>query len=102
MNKNINTIVKWGDRICASLECNGRRLATVNGSCFASLEGVKRVLLEMAGSYEGMAVITVRNCTAGWRDVTALATMRRRVSTPRVEASSMPRRGKQYLIPWAS
>ena len=36
MNKNIINIVNYGDRICASLECNGRRLASINGSCFSA------------------------------------------------------------------
>ena len=79
MNKNIINIVNYGDRICASLECNGRRLASINGSCFSSLDAVKSALLELAGRYVGMAVLTVRNCTQGWRDVTAMATMRRPV-----------------------
>ena len=96
MNKNINNIVNFGDKIFATLECNGRRLASVNGSQFASLDAVKRALVSLAGRYAGMAVLTVRNCTRGWRDVTALATMRR----PAV--SRVPRVGAQYLIPWAS
>ena len=89
MNKNISNIVNLGDSICATLECNGRRLASVNGSNFNSL----------AGRYVGMAVLTVRNCTQGWRDVTALATMRR-AAAPIPTAA--PRVGAQYLIPWAS
>ena len=96
MNKNIINIVNYGDRICASLECNGRRLASVDGMQFTSIDAVKRALLNLAGNYAGMAVMTVRNCTRGWRDVTALATMRR----PAV--SRVPRVGAQYLIPWAS
>lgn len=90
--------VNQGDRICASLECGGRRLASVNGSDFDSLDAVKRVLLDLAGHYAGVAVMTVRNCTQGWRDVTTMATMRR-AAQPAVTA---PRVGAQYLIPWAS
>lgn len=99
MNKDISNIVNLGDRICATLECNGRRLASVNGSNFNSLEAVRRALLDLAGRYVGMAVLTVRNCTQGWRDVTALATMRR-AAAPIPTAA--PRVGAQYLIPWAS
>ena len=103
MNKNINNIVNCGDKICATLECNGRRLAAVNGMDFSSLEAVKRALLELAGHYTGMAVLTVRNCTQGWRDVSALVTMRRPViSLPQAAVASAPRMGNQYLIPWAS
>ena len=102
MKTNINNIVNCGDHICATLDCNGRRLASVNGSDFPSLEAVKRALLDMAGRYAGMAVITVRNCSQGWRDVTALATMRRHVATPQPAVVTMPRMGAQYLIPWAS
>lgn len=99
MNKNFNNIVNCDDQIIATLECNGRCLASVNGTGFSSLEAVKRALLELAGRYVGMAVVTVRNCTQGWRDVAALATMRRPVA---VLNPSMPRVGAQYLIPWAS
>ena len=103
MNKNISNIVNLGDRICATLECNGRRLASVNGSNFNSLEAVRRALLDLAGRYVGMAVMTVRNCTQGWRDVTALATMRRTAVAPhQVIPTATPRMGAQYLIPWAS
>ena len=103
MKKNINLIVNRGDLICATLDCNGRRLASVNSTDFTSIEGVKRSLLDMAGRYVGMAVLTVRNCTQGWRDVSALATMRRSVllQQPAV-AVSAPHVGGQYLIPWAS
>ena len=41
MNKNIANIVNCGDRICATLDCHGRRLASVNGTCFSSL-GTKK------------------------------------------------------------
>lgn len=96
MNTNISNIVTCGDHICATLECNGRRLASVDGMQFTNIDAVKRALLNLAGHYAGMAVMTVRNCTRGWRDVTALATMR----CPAV--SRVPRVGAQYLIPWAS
>ena len=103
MNCNIINIVNRGDKICATLECNGRCLASVNGFNFSSLEAVKRALLDLAGHYAGMAVMTVRNCTQGWRDVTALATMRRRILNPQPNVSSPALRvGDQILIPWAS
>lgn len=102
MKKDIINIVNRGDHICATLECNGRRLASVNGTDYSSLEAVKRALLDMAGRYVGLAVLTVRNCTQGWRDVTALATMRRPVATPSPAVAAAPRVGSQYLIPWAS
>ena len=101
MNKNISYIVNSGDRICATLDCNGRRLASVNGTNFDSLDAVKRALLNLAGRYVGMAIITVRNCTRGWRDVAALATMRRGMAMPSVSVTP-PKVGAQYLIPWAS
>ncbi len=103
MKTNFNNIVNRGDRICASLECNGHRLASVNGSDFPSLDAVKRSLLDLAGRYMGMAVMTVRNCTQGWRDVTALATIRRPalVQQPALKVTA-PRAGAQYLIPWGS
>ena len=102
MNKRLTNIVSFGDRICATLECNGHRLASVNGANFSSLADVKAALLDLAGRYVGMAVITVRNCTQGWRDVTALATMRRPVATTSSTVASPLHVGSQYLIPWAS
>ena len=102
MNKNISNIVNIGDRICATLECNGRRLASVNGMNFPSLEAVKRALIDLAGHYAGMAILTVRNCTQGWRDVTAMATMRRAACAQSTVPAASPRLGRQYLIPWAS
>lgn len=102
MKTNMTNIVNSDDRICASLDCNGRRLASVNGAGFSSLEAVKSALLDMAGRYAGMAVITVRNCTQGWRDVTALATMRRPAAALQPAVAAAPRVGSQYLIPWAS
>ena len=70
MNRNLNNIVNYGDKICATLECHGRCLARVNGMGFTGIDAVKRALLDLAGHYVGMAVLTVRNCTQGWRDVT--------------------------------
>ena len=102
MNKNVNNNVNYGDCICATLECNGNRLASITGVNFTSLDDVKRALLELAGRFAGVAVLTVRNCTQGWRDVTALATMRRPAAAMQPAAISQPRIGHQYLIPWAS
>ena len=99
MNKNISNIVNLGDSICATLDCGGRRLASVNGINFTSLDAVKRALLDLAGRYVGMAVITVRNCTQGWRDITHLATMRRPAT---MLQPVTPHVGDQYVIPWAS
>ena len=98
MNKNIMNIVNIGDRICATLECNGRRLASISGTHFASLDAVRQALISLAG----IAVLTVRNCTQGWRDVTALATMRRPAALAQPAVAAAPRMGSQYLIPWAS
>ena len=107
MNKNVYNNVNYGDCICATLECNGNRLASITGVNFTSLDDVKRALLELAGRFAGVAVLTVRNCTQGWRDVTALATMRRPAAAMQPTAMqpaaiSQPRIGHQYLIPWAS
>lgn len=102
MNKNIMNIVNIGDRICATLECNGRRLASISGTHFASLDAVRQALISLAGRYAGIAVLTVRNCTQGWRDVTALATMRRPAASTQPAVAAAPRMGSQYLIPWAS
>lgn len=102
MNHNINNTVSPGDRIFATLDCQGNRLASINGSCFDSLDAVRSALLQVAGRYEGMAIITVRNSSQGWRDVSALATMRRMPFTFQEPQATSPRAGAQYLIPWAS
>lgn len=102
MNKNISNIVNCGDQIIATLECNGRCLASVKGNHFVSLEAVKLALVNLAGHYAGLAVLTIRNCTCGWREVTALATMRRPVAATSLNTSTVPHVGAQYQIPWAS
>ena len=102
MNNNITNIVNCGDRICATLDCNGRCLASVNGMNFASLDAVKRALINLAGHFAGMAILTVRNCTQGWRDVSSLATMRRAATIPQPATTTAPHVGAQYIIPWAS
>ena len=99
MKKNEMNIVNSGDKICATLVCNGRRLASVEGVDFNGLEAVKRSLLDLAGRFAGMALLTVRNCTQGWRQVVPVATMR--CSTLSAPADA-PRVGSQYIIPWAS
>ena len=101
MEKNLTNIVDCDDRICASLECNGRRLVSINATGFTSMETIKRAVLDLAGRFAGVAVLTVRNCTQGWRDVTALASMRNAVPAMQ-PARNTPRNGNQYLIPWAS
>ena len=63
MNTSIINLISCGDRIIATLDCNGRRLASINGTHFSSLEAVKRALISLAGTYAGIAVLTVRNCT---------------------------------------
>ena len=99
MKKNEMIIVNSGDKICATLEYNGRRLASVEGIDFNGLEAVKRALLGLAGRFAGMALLTVRNCTQGWRQVMPVSTMRR----PALAAQpACPRVGDQYMIPWAS
>lgn len=102
MNTSIINSVNLGDSIIATLDCNGHRLASVNGTQFSSLEAVKRALISLAGTYAGMAVLTVRNCTRGWRNVSALATLRRPVVAPAPAVAAAPHIGSQYLIPWAS
>ncbi|MBR4829727.1 MAG: hypothetical protein IKZ92_08000 [Muribaculaceae bacterium] len=101
MNKNLTNNVHCGDDIRATLDCNGRCLAKVSGMAFTSLDEVKRTLLDLAGRYTGMALLTVRNCTQGWRDVSAVATLRR-PTLPQHPVDSAPQIGGQYLIPWAS
>ena len=101
MEKNLTNIVNRDDMICASLECKGRRLASINATGFSSLETVKRALLDLAGLYAGMAVLTIRNCTQGWRNVTTIASMRNAVLAMS-PATTAPHQGNQYLIPWAS
>ena len=101
MEKILTNNVNCDDRICASLECNGRRLATINATGFSSMETIKRAILDLAGRFAGVAVLTVRNCTQGWRDVSALASMRGAVPAMQ-PACTAPHRGSQYLIPWAS
>lgn len=101
MKRNLTNNVTCGDWICATLVCNGRRLASVEGTQFSGLDAVKRALVDIAGQFVGMAVLTVLNRTQGWRDVTALASMRRQAA-PAVAATAPVSGSGQYTIPWAS
>ena len=47
MNKYINNIVNPSDHICATLECAGRRLASINGMNLNSLDAIRRALLDL-------------------------------------------------------
>ena len=102
MNNYISNIVNPGDQICATLECAGHRLASINGMNFTSIEAVKQTLLDLAGRFAGLAVITVRNCTQGWRDVTTFSRMRRPAALPLPKYVSRPHMSSQYQTAWTS
>jgi len=98
LNANDNK-VSQGDKICATLVCNGQMLASACGSAFNGIDDVTRRLLAMAGRYVGMARMTVRNTTRGWQCVrmVAMAPQRRQPTVAHAKVMS-----RQYLIPWAS
>lgn len=61
------------DTIVATLEFNGRTLARINRADFTSMNDVISQLRHLAGSFIGLARLSIRNCTQGWSRTIALA-----------------------------
>ncbi|MBR1543767.1 MAG: hypothetical protein IJ626_02605 [Muribaculaceae bacterium] len=61
------------DQVFASIENNGRVLATMNKSNFSSTEDVMRLIMSMAGKWMGVAKISIRNKSQGWTENRAIA-----------------------------
>lgn len=83
------------DQVFATLEAGGKVLVRISAAGFTSIDDVVRLAWRKAGEIMGLARISVRNKTQGWRTVT---TMARRPSARR--AALPPHDGRQYLIPW--
>ena len=62
-----------GDQVFATIENNGRVLATMNKSDFSSKDDVVRVIMAMAGRWIGVAKVSIRNKSRGWTENRAVA-----------------------------
>ncbi len=96
---NANTLTTT-DHVIASIEVNGRILASVSKSNFSSLQEVAKFLIAMAGKYIGLAKLTIRNKTQGWTTTMAYAM---RNNTPAAMGAmglkgGTPRDGLQYRL----
>lgn len=83
------------DQVFATLEAGGKVLVRISAAGFTSIDDVVRLVWRKAGEILGLARISVRNKTQGWRTV---ATMTRRPAAR--PAAQPPHEGRQYLIPW--
>ncbi len=87
--------ISASDQVFATLEAGGKVLVRISAYGFSSLDDVMRLVWRKAGEFLGLARVSVRNKTQGWRTV---ATIARRPAASR--APEPPREGRQYLIPW--
>lgn len=88
------------DVIFASIQCNGRTLASIKQTNFSSIEDVMRCIVSMAGQFYGMAQVQVRNMTQGWRTAMPVASQHR-IALPRITpVAPVMHSGMQYTIPW--
>ncbi len=88
-------IITATDQVFATLEAGGKVLVRISAAGFTSIDDVVRLVWRKAGDILGLARISVRNKTQGWRTVT---TMARRPAAR--QAAQPPHEGRQYLIPW--
>ncbi|MBR1935725.1 MAG: hypothetical protein IJ835_06725 [Muribaculaceae bacterium] len=70
------TAVNITDMVFAKLVAGGRVIATLCKSNFSSLDEVVNAMRSLAGSFIGLAQLTIRNKTQGWDLHLALANAR--------------------------
>lgn len=95
--------ISANDQVLATLEANGRVLASINKCNFKNVDDVIRFVSAMAGQFWGLAKLTIRNRTQGWSLNVAVAG--KRVPSLALGGDSatpafMPHDGLQYRIPW--
>ena len=66
-----------GDKIFASLVCNGTTIVNIMKDNFACLDEVMRYVMTQAGVFGGLARIKVRNASQGWSTDVMVASPRR-------------------------
>ena len=100
--------IERDDMILATLEGNGRILATVHKTGFGNVDDVTRFALALAGQFTGLAKLTVRNKTQGWHMTQCLASRRQPAPRPFMawtpnHTASVPARAlqpRQLAIEW--
>ena len=78
------------DMILATLEGNGRVLATVHKTGFNNVDDVTNFALAQSGGFAGLAKLNVRNKTQGWHMTLCLASRRRPAPRPHTTWSPTP------------
>ena len=97
----INTHTLSGsDQIIATLQGEGKILATISKKNFQSIDEIVNFMINIAGKFIGLAKLTIRNRTQGWTMNMALSAKRQTSTATLAPSLSMPREGRQYLIPW--
>ena len=95
---NANTL-STTDHIIATIEVNGRLLASVSKSNFTSLQEVAKFLIAMSGKFIGLAKLTIRNKTQGWTTTMAYALRNNKPGNMRtMSLNGTPRDGLQYRL----
>lgn len=74
MNK---MMLNLSDVVFATLEAGGRVIASVCTRNFSSIDDVVKAMRTAAGSFIGLARLTIRNKTQGWNVQMSLAMARR-------------------------
>ncbi len=92
------TPIERNDMILATLEGNGRILATVHKAGFNNVDEVTRFALAMTANFTGLAKLTVRNKTQGWLMTQCLAA--RRCPAPRAMVAPAATQPRQLAIEW--
>jgi len=64
---NDNKLIQASDQIVATLELKGRVLASVCSGDFRSIADIANCIFSQVGDFSGLAKLTVRNRTQGWR-----------------------------------
>lgn len=87
------------DTILATLEGNGRIMASIHRNGFANVDEVVNFALATGGQFDGLAKLNMRNKTQGWNMTICLASRRKRPATPtlRARAASITSASKQTM-----
>ena len=91
------------DEIIASIELDGRNLASINRSNFAKIDDIIQAVLSLAGNYIGLAKLSIRNKTQGWAMMMGIAARRSMIShsvKTQFQPSIRSNNGTQLAIQW--
>lgn len=102
--KAINSInnLNASDEILASIEINGKQIASIRRYNFNSVDDVVKTIISIAGNFIGLAKLNIRNRTQGWNMIMGVARQQKleaSVMAMHMKPSNHPY-GQQLSIPW--